>query len=96
MRHTPTPTDETAIECSACGKGGGSTSDSGAHCSECGRFATEIDDYCLRHDVDYGRLTGYDHCPRCRQENDVHQRRQEQMARRASERMHSTVDAPRF
>jgi anaerobic ribonucleoside-triphosphate reductase len=96
MRHTMRSSDKEAIECSECGKGGGFESDSGVHCAECGRFATVIDGFCTRHGVDYSRLTGYNQCPRCRQEQSVQQQRQERQARRADPSMHPTVDARRF
>lgn len=53
------------------------------------------DTYCERHDLDWGRLTGYDHCPACREEQRVREMEQEMHARRADPDMHPMVDAPR-
>lgn len=85
------------VECNNCGKTGGKEGDDGQlHCGGCGRFAVEAEQYCALHDMDYSRLTGYDHCPQCREEQRLQAQQQEMHARRASERMHQTVDAPRF
>jgi len=96
MRHRTEIDADRAVECSSCGKTGGNESSVGVHCGDCGRFSAPIKQYCLRHNVDYGRLTGYDHCPKCRETERVEQMRQEMHQRRANERMHSMVDAPRF
>ena len=53
------------------------------------------DQYCIAHDVNVDRLTGYDECPMCRQEHRVEQMEQEMHARRADPDMHPTVDARR-
>ena len=96
MRHQIQTDADRAVECSNCGKTGGNESSAGLHCGECGLFAEPTEQYCLQHDLDYSRLTGYDHCPKCRDAERVDQARQEMHQRQASERMHSMVDAPRF
>lgn len=86
------PTPDASVECSHCGKGGGTKTDNGRFRCHCGRFASEAPDYCAKHDVDYSRITGYDHCPRCRQEQELHHRRMEQIERRADPSMHNQID----
>jgi len=52
-------------------------------------------DYCHRHDVDVSALTGYDHCPKCREERRVEAMEQEMHERRADPNMNTRIDAPR-
>lgn len=92
-RHT---TALTGAECANCGNVGATKSGESLRCSECGRYASPKPEYCPDHEVDVSRLTGYDECPRCRQERDVRAREQEMHARRANPRMHTSVDAKRF
>lgn len=42
----------------------------------------QISGYCIMHDLDYDRLSGYDHCPQCRMERDREAAIAERMARR--------------
>lgn len=89
---------KTGAKCSDCGPTVGvpvETAQGGLRCDECGRFSEEYAGFCAKHEVHWGGVTGYDHCPMCREEQRVRQARQEQMARRADPNMHPTVDARR-
>jgi len=92
MRHT---TNTVAVKCNECGKTGGSRNGGTLRCGECGRFASETSGYCASHDVRFERISGYSHCPRCRERRNVEAQKHEAMARRADPNMHPTVDAPR-
>lgn len=97
MRHTTTPRPE-GVTCSKCGTTKGQSANigqGGLRCSNCGRFAKKAHGYCAKHGVNWGDVTGYDHCPMCREEERVEQQRQEMMARKADPNMHPTVDAHR-
>ena len=97
MRYRQYDTDKTGVTCSNCGPNKGTETNNGNHrCNDCGQFAQENLDYCVKHGIDVGRLTGYDECPRCRQERDVRMQEQEMQARRANPRMHSQIDAHRY
>jgi hypothetical protein len=37
-------------------------------CEECGRYCSEDDDYCLKHDCHVDTLTGLTRCPHCVEE----------------------------
>lgn len=52
--------------------------------------------YCTEHGVDVDRVAGHDRCPKCRMHDDMLMREQEMLARRADQRMHTSVDAPRY
>jgi len=86
------------VKCDNCGKHGEGvpTDDGRTRCGKCGQFAEEVDGYCAEHDIDYGKLSGYDHCPMCREERNIRAREQEIQERRANPRMHPMVDAPRW
>lgn len=97
MRHTTHA--KRGVRCSDCGPTLGTTAgidQGGLRCRSCGQFAEPCPTYCAKHEVYWGGLTGYDHCPACREERRVEAQRQEEMARRANPRMHPTVDAPRY
>jgi hypothetical protein len=53
------------------------------------------DGYCNDHDIRYERLDGYDHCPKCRLEEDSEAREREMHERRSNPNMHPSVDAQR-
>lgn len=81
----------TGVRCAKHGRtaGEGDPDSNVARC-HCGRFATDIDGYCAEHEIDVERLTGYDTCPRCRQERD----RQAQLMERQTRHAPRMVDDP--
>jgi predicted RNA-binding Zn-ribbon protein involved in translation (DUF1610 family) len=93
-------TTQVAVKCPDCGFTAGKidlrSSSGKPRCSECGKFCHETDKYCASHEVRIDKLTFTDSCPACDEENTIRRRQQEQQARRADPRMHSSVDARRF
>jgi hypothetical protein len=85
-----------AVQCGDCGIVKQPDTSGRTRCDSCGQFAEVIEDYCLDHDVHVGRLTGYDECPICREEQRIHQQEMEMHQRRADPSMHTSVDARRF
>ena len=96
MRRSLSDLKAEGVECDNCGLGKGTRTDHGVRCDDCGQFAETSGDYCGEHGVNLRRLTGYDHCPACREIQRAEAERQEMMQRRADPQMHNSVDAPRF
>jgi hypothetical protein len=97
MRHTISQ-HKRAVRCSECGPTVGESAcidQGGLRCRSCGKFAEPCPTFCAKHEVNWGRLSGYDHCPRCRQEESVRAQEREMHQRRADPNMHPTVDAAR-
>lgn len=87
------------VRCSHCGPTLGTSANigqGGLRCRSCGRFAKPCPTFCAKHETYWGGLSGYDHCPMCREEDRIHAMEQEMHARRANPRMHPSVDAPRY
>jgi hypothetical protein len=96
MRHTTVQQNKRGVRCSDCGPTLGTSANigqGGLRCCNCGQFAEPCETYCAKHEVHWGGVTGYDHCPRCRQENRVERARAEQSF--TGHNMHPSVDARR-
>lgn len=83
MRHQFNRDGSTKVKCDNCGDSDGTFDNrTGQYrCGECGQYAEPKSNYCDKHEVDYGSITGYDHCPRCRQEENIRAQRRHQMTR---------------
>lgn len=66
-----------------------------AKCTDCNNVAEQTDEFCAKHGVNI-RKSAYNECPRCKRIRRDKQLEQEHHARRANERMHPSVDAPRY
>jgi hypothetical protein len=66
------------VSCEECGvHDEGRPSTNGVRCDRCGRFGTAPENYCHKHDLQYGDIYPEDkHCPYCREER----RQREEMA----------------
>jgi phage FluMu protein Com len=96
MRNNIVPESKRGVRCTDCGPTVGTETvlnQGGLRCTNCGKFAEPCPCYCAKHELYWGRLTGYDYCPKCREYRRIEHERAEQAI--VGHDMHPTVDAPR-